>query len=180
MTQEASAFLGLGLEYGTVRICDSDPRWPRAFEHLAARAQAALGAMTVAVEHVGSTAVPGLAAKPILDIAVALSPHAKTKDVVAALEPLGYIYRGDKGDQGGLLFVLEDRPAHRIAHLHAVRHDDAQWHRWMSFRDLLRTDPTARADYERLKRELAHQHPHNRQAYTTGKTSFVTTPRATN
>ncbi|QXJ24238.1 GrpB family protein [Actinomadura graeca] len=165
----------MGLGYGKVRICDSDPRWPQAFEQLAAELQAALGTTAVAIEHIGSTAVPGLAAKPILDIAVALIPRTETKEVIAALEPLGYIYRGDKRDQGGLLFVLEDRPLRRIAHIHAVDHDDAQWRRWLFFRDLLRTDPATCAGYDRLKRELAHRHAHNRQAYTTAKTSFVTT-----
>jgi GrpB-like predicted nucleotidyltransferase (UPF0157 family) len=110
----------LGLTYGQVRLVPSDPRWPAAFQRLAAELRAALGDLATAVEHVGSTAVPGLAAKPILDLVVGLAPGTNPDRVTATLAPLGYQFRGDKGDQGGLLLVLEDRPAHRVAHLHLV------------------------------------------------------------
>jgi GrpB protein len=66
----------LGLAYGRVRLVDSDPRWPGAFRRLAAELRATLGELAVAVEHIGSTAVPGLAAKPILDVAIGLAPGA--------------------------------------------------------------------------------------------------------
>src|SRR5574341_567856 len=107
----------LGLARGTVRLVNGDPGWPGAFQRLAARLRPALGPLAVAIEHVGSTAVPGLAAKPILDIAVGLAPDADPGQFVARLAPLGWIFRGDNADSG-LLFVLEDRPAHRVAHLH--------------------------------------------------------------
>ncbi len=163
----------LGLTYGQVRLVDGDPGWPGAFERLAAELRSALGELAVAVEHVGSTAVPGLVAKPILDLAVGLAPAADPDHVILALERLGYEFRGDKGDTGGLLFVLEDRPAHRIAHLHVVPHGDAQWCRYLAFRELLRTDPQARAAYADLKRNLADQYAGNRQAYTAAKDAFV-------
>ena len=105
----------LGLTYGQVRLVDSDPGWPAAMERLVAELRGALGERAVAVEHVGSTAVPGLVAKPILDLAVGLAPTTDPDQAVPAIERLGYQFRGDKGDSGGLLFVLEDRPAHRIA-----------------------------------------------------------------
>jgi GrpB-like predicted nucleotidyltransferase (UPF0157 family) len=164
---------GLGLDYGKVQLCDSDPHWPDSFEWLAEGLRTALGVLAVAVEHVGSTSVPGLAAKPILDVAVGLAPQVGTEDVVSALETAGYIFRGDKGEHGGLLFVLENRPAHRVAHVHVVAHGDAQWCRWLSFRDLLRADPTIRAEYDKLKRELADRHRDDRQAYTAAKTAFI-------
>jgi GrpB-like predicted nucleotidyltransferase (UPF0157 family) len=163
----------LGLTYGQVRLVDSDPGWPRAFELLAAELRAALGELSVAVEHVGSTAVPGLVAKPILDLAVGLAPAADPDRVVRAIERLGYEYRGDKGDTGGLLFVLEDRPAHRIAHLHVVPHGGERWRRYLAFRDRLRTDPDARAAYSEVKRRLGEQFEGDRQAYTAGKAAFV-------
>ncbi|WUH99302.1 GrpB family protein [Spirillospora sp. NBC_00431] len=173
VAEEAAAY-GLGLFQGQVRLRESDPRWGEAFSRLADALGMALGAKAVSIEHVGSTSVPGLCAKPILDMAVALASDAVTEDVVAALEPLGYVYRGDKGDDGGLLFVLEDRPGRRVAHVHAVQKGDGQWDRWLIFRDLLRNDARARADYDRLKRELAARHPRDRRAYTLDKTSFVT------
>jgi GrpB protein len=87
----------LGLTYGQVRLVDSDPGWPRAFEALAAELRSALGEPAVAIEHVGSTAVAGLLAKPILDPAVGLAPDAEPDRVISAIERLGFVFRGDKG-----------------------------------------------------------------------------------
>jgi GrpB-like predicted nucleotidyltransferase (UPF0157 family) len=125
------------------------------------------------VEHVGSTAVPGLAAKPILDVVVGLAPGADPDRVIAALEPLGYQFRGDKGTEGGVLLVLEDRPAHRVAHLHLVGHGDAQWRRYLALRDRLRGDPATRAAYARLKERLAARFSGDRRAYTAAKAAFI-------
>lgn len=164
---------GLGLARGTVRLVDGDPGWPGAFERLAARLRPALGPLAAAIEHVGSTAVPGLAAKPILDIAVGLVPDADPGQLVARLAPLGWIFRGDNADSG-LLFVLEDRPAHRVAHLHMVGYRDPRWHRYLRFRDRLRTDPAARAAYAELKLGLAERFADDRRAYTAAKDAFIT------
>jgi GrpB-like predicted nucleotidyltransferase (UPF0157 family) len=165
--------VALGLPYGHVRLVDSDPGWPRAFERLASELGAALGEAAVAVEHVGSTAVPGLVAKPILDLAVGLAPAADPGRVISAIEGVGYRFRGDKADTGGLLFVLEDRPAHRIAHLHAVPHGGERWRQYLAFRDRLRKDPDARAAYAAVKRRLGEQFAGDRRAYTAGKAAFV-------
>ena len=117
----------LGLTKGRVELAESDPGWPVEAQRLADPLRAALGDDAVDVQHVGSTAVPGLAAKPILDLAVALAPGVVTEDVVRRLERLGYEYRGDAGAEGGLVFVLNDRPLHRIAHVHAIHAGDGQW-----------------------------------------------------
>jgi GrpB-like predicted nucleotidyltransferase (UPF0157 family) len=164
---------GLGLTYGQVRLVDSDPGWPRASEQLAAELRTALGELAVAVEHVGSTAVPGLVAKPILDLAVGLAPATDPDRVIPAMERLGYEFRGDKGDTGGLLFVLEDRPTHRIAHVHVVPHGGEKWRQYLAFRDRLRIDPDARVAYAELKRSLGEQFVSDRQAYTAGKAAFI-------
>jgi GrpB-like predicted nucleotidyltransferase (UPF0157 family) len=164
---------GLGVPYGQVRLADSDPAWPAAFQRLAVRLRAALGVLAIAIEHVGSTAVPGLAAKPILDIAIGLAPAADPDRAIAALQSLGYLFVGDKGDEGGLVLVLEDRPAHRIAHLHVVGYGDAQWHRYLALRDRLRNDPTARVAYAQLKRGLAAKFAGDRPAYTAAKAAFI-------
>lgn len=115
-----------------------------AFIRVAAPLRDGLGRLAVAVEHIGSTAVLGLVAKPILDVAVGLDERAELGAVKAVFESLGYRFRGDKGDDGGLLFVLEDRPAHRIAHVHVVGFGDRRWRRYLTFRDRLRADERAR------------------------------------
>jgi len=164
---------GLGLDYGEVELAHTDPRWPDAFEHLSGRLRAALGPAAVAIEHVGSTAVPGLLAKPILDIAVGLVANADPHDVVESFVACGLEYRGDNGDDGGRLFVLNARPLHRVAHVHVVDYGDLRWTRYLALRDRLRRDPDARTRYEEVKRELASEFPSDRRSYTAGKAAFI-------
>lgn len=167
------ALEGLGLDHGDVAIVCSDPRWPGAFERIAEQIRSVLGDALDAVEHVGSTAVPGLVAKPILDIAVGLAPNTHLGGVIAALERWGFEYRGDNGDEGGHLFVLDARPHHRVAHVHVVERGDRCWRLYLTFRDRLRTDPVARDSYADVKRELAGRFPHDRRSYTASKAEFI-------
>jgi GrpB-like predicted nucleotidyltransferase (UPF0157 family) len=163
----------LGLESGKVELVATDPRWLAEGERRVESIRRALGANAVAVEHIGSTAVPGLLAKAILDLAVRLAPDSRRDEVMRQLEAIGYSFSGDAGREGGLIFVLEDRSLHRIAHLHVIAHDDDQWHRWLRVRDRLRSDPGARAAYASLKRELARRFADDRPAYTAGKDAFL-------
>ncbi|MDX6742750.1 GrpB family protein [Actinocorallia sp. A-T 12471] len=167
----------LGLRHGTVKVVPSDPRWPHTYARLAADLTAALGDLASDLEHVGSTSVPGLPAKPIIDIAALLAPDAAPAAVAEAVAPLGYGYRGDTKDQGGLLFVLEpaETPDLALAHLHGIPPGDPQWTRYLELRDLLRSNPAARDAYSRLKHDLATRHTNNRTAYTNAKSTFITT-----
>lgn len=164
---------GLGLDYGTVGLAVARPEWRQLAERLANVIRDTLGASTASVEHIGSSAVPGLAAKPILDLAIGVAPHVPLEPLRHALEDLGYQFRGDAGDQGGLVFVLEDRPKRRVVHLHVVDHDGPQWRRYLTFRDLLLTNADARDRYERMKSDLAEKFPQDRKAYTAAKESLV-------
>jgi GrpB-like predicted nucleotidyltransferase (UPF0157 family) len=163
----------LGLAYGKVRLVDGDPGWPGAFERLSDALRLALGSRVSQIEHVGSTAVPGLTSKPILDVAIGLTVTTDPTQVIMILEPLGWIYRGDKGD-AGLLLVLEDRPAHRVAHAHVVRYRDTRWRQYLAFRERLRRDPVARDAYAELKLHLAQRFADDRRAYTAAKDDFIT------
>ena len=162
----------LGLEYGTVSLTEARPEWGAIAGRLAERIRAALGGSALGVEHVGSTAVPGLATKPIVDLAVGMN-EVCPEVVSEPLARLGFIYRGDAREQGGLVFVLEDRPRHRVAHVHAVQYGGPQWERYIVFRDLLRGDASARAAYARTKTELARRFPNDRKAYQTAKDAIV-------
>jgi GrpB-like predicted nucleotidyltransferase (UPF0157 family) len=163
---------GLGLDYGTVRLTEARVEWGLVAQRLARRIGAAIDESASQIEHIGSTAVPGLACKPIVDLAVGVR-HPRAESLRAPLEGLGYIYRGDAGERGGLVFVLETRPRHRVAHVHVVRYGGEQWTRYLAFRDLLLADPTARDAYARLKHDLARAFPDNRVAYTDGKEQLV-------
>lgn len=166
---------GLGLEHGIVRLERSRVEWASLARDLAGEAARGLGADAIRVEHIGSTAVPGLLAKPIVDIAVGVGRGADHEAVCRRLETLGWIYRGDAGEEGGHVFILERGSGIRIAHLHVVEHEGAQWRRYLALRDRLQKDPAARAAYEQAKLALIEEHgtDNSKRAYTSGKTAIL-------
>ena len=161
----------LGLPSGTVVVVPYDPAWPALFAAEAARIRDALGAsLPAAVEHMGSTAVPGLAAKPVLDLLIGYPPDAAVAPYVAALVRAGYVHRGEQGIPGREYFRLG---APRTHHVHVAVQGGSFWQEHLAFRDALRAEPALRDAYAALKRELARRHPHDRERYTEGKTAFV-------
>jgi len=165
----------IGLQRGTVRVVEYDPRWAFEFEAEAQRVAAVLSSRDlppVEFEHVGSTAVPGLAAKPIIDFMVGLAPGADRRVFIEAFVAAGYELRGPQGVPERELLVLgpESRRTH---HLNLVEFDGAFWRDHLAFRERLRNDAELRAEYSALKRLLADRHPLERAAYTNGKASFI-------
>ncbi|MHB8572016.1 MAG: GNAT family N-acetyltransferase [Candidatus Dormibacteria bacterium] len=156
-----------------VVVVDHDPGWKDRFEEEAARIRGVLGP-AAQLEHVGSTAVPGLAAKPVIDILAGLTSMGEAPAVVRALEAAGWVYAPEFEDEfpERRLFGRIDR-GRRTHHLHLVETGGGFWHRHLRFRDWLRGSPEARRDYAALKRALAVQHADDRPAYTGGKTEFV-------
>lgn len=163
----------LGLASGTVVLAPHDPAWAGAFADEAGRIRAALDARPAEVAHVGSTAVPGLSAKPILDLMVGVAPDRDVAAYVAPLQAIGYAYRGEHGLPGRHYFVRDDASGRRTHHLHLVATDGAIWRAHLAFRDALRASPERRAAYEALKRDLATRHVGERLAYTEGKAAFI-------
>lgn len=168
-----SDWIGLGLDYGTVGLSVARAEWLAVAERLADGIREALAESAVSVEHVGSTAVPGLAAKPIIDLAAGVADHVPSEAARQSLEALGYEFRGNAEDDGGLVFVLSDRPQHRVAHVHVVDYGGPQWHRYLAFRDLLLRDEAARSVYERTKTDLAARFANDRKSYQAGKEEVV-------
>ena len=161
----------LGLESGTVRVVPYDPAWPALFAAESARLTAALGArLPLALEHMGSTAVPGLAAKPVLDLLGGYAPGAPVTEYVAALVRAGYVHRGEQGIPGREFFR---RGEPRAYHLHVVADGSTVWREQLAFRDALRRDPVLRVAYAELKLSLARRFPRDRESYIDGKGDFV-------
>jgi GrpB-like predicted nucleotidyltransferase (UPF0157 family) len=163
----------IGLERGTVRVVPSDDEWPAAFAQERHRLFTRIGHLVLDIQHVGSTAVPGLAAKPIIDIAVAVASPADMQRCRPLLVELGYLDRGDAGRKGGYVFVRERAPEVRTHHLHMVTIDDPQWANYLRFRDGLRGDVALRAEYASLKRKLQERFAGDRQGDTAAKDAFV-------
>ena len=130
-----------------------------------------LGSLGSRIEHVGSTSVPGLPAKPIIDMDVVIESADQLEDVAARLTEIGYEGRGDLGVTGRYAFKSPaGLPDH---HLYVCARDNAELHRHLAFRDYLRSHHAEAVAYGRLKQSLAEAHPFDREAYTEGKTHWI-------
>jgi GrpB-like predicted nucleotidyltransferase (UPF0157 family) len=165
------------LEKAEIVLVDYDPGWPARFEQERARIVGALGDRARTVEHVGSTSVPGLAAKPIIDICLTVDDSADEPSFVPALEEAGYALRIREPDwfEHRLL-----RTPERDVHLHVFTVGCEEVTRMVAFRDHLRTDDADRALYESTKHELARRNWPTGQHYADAKTAVVAAimPRA--
>jgi len=159
-----------GLAHGTVQLAEWTPRWAELFAAEAARLRAALGDLALDVEHYGSTSVPGLVAKPLLDILVGGAEATDPAPYIAALSPLGYDYSAHAGVPEHLVFGRGTARTHLV---HVVRYGGETWRKALAFRDALRTDPGLRDDYAALKRQLAERHGFERSRYTAAKSAFI-------
>ncbi len=163
----------LGLQPGRVQLRVHDQRWAGLYQQIATHLTGAVDDLGAAVEHIGSTAVPGLAAKPILDIAVGAIAPIDTDVYVARLEDVGFAFQTDLGLDGGLLFFATTDSGRVVAHLHVVDIDDFQWRWYLAFRDVLRSDQDLRADYELVKQQSATTHADDREKYTQAKSDWI-------
>jgi GrpB-like predicted nucleotidyltransferase (UPF0157 family) len=160
-----------------LKIVPYDPEWPSAFSAERGRIAAALGALTLRIDHNGSTSVPGLAAKPIIDIRVSVRQLQPIETYATPLTQLGYVHVPHPDDSFCPFF---HRPAEwpHTHHVHVVESGGAEERRALAFRDYLREHPEVAHEYEGLKRGLASQHIgadfSSRQAYADAKTVFVT------
>lgn len=130
----------LGLNRYIAKLLPHDPSWLTYGQAQCTELKQALEDRVIDVQHVGSTAVPDLPAKPIIDIAVGLQGKADISEVIARLKNLNYLYHGDTGESGGYFFVKETSPDIRSIHLHAVDYDGRQWKNYLLFRDTLRIE----------------------------------------
>ncbi|HWT04209.1 MAG TPA: GrpB family protein [Xanthomonadales bacterium] len=154
-----------------VVVVPYDPAWPATFALLRDRIAPVLGELAVGIEHVGSTAVPGLDAKPIIDVDVVIRHADDLPAVAARLQTLGYTQLGDLGIIGREAFrATADLPRH---HLYVCAAGDATLQAHLSLRDALRADDDLACHYASLKRDLAERHRDDRDAYSEGKSAFV-------
>ncbi|MFH1616122.1 MAG: GrpB family protein [Planctomycetota bacterium] len=161
-----------------VAIVPYNPEWPKLFEDEANSLRAKLPkSIIIRIEHFGSTAVPGLAAKPIIDMLVEVSSLEETKkQVVPILESQGYDYfwRPELFDGPPVYawFIKRDSQGKRTHHIHMIEADSKLWNR-LYFRDYLCRFPEEARRYNKLKRALAEKYPNDRVTYTKGKTDFI-------
>lgn len=159
-----------------VELHPYDPAWPAMYDAEAERLAEALPAgLALRMEHFGSTAVPGLIAKPVIDILVAVTDIEEAREAaVAPLEAMGYAFWADNPRRDRLFFVkgLPPRAIRRTHHVHMMELSPEFW-RLLLIRDRLREDPEEAARYAALKRELAAKHREDREAYTEAKAGYM-------
>jgi GrpB-like predicted nucleotidyltransferase (UPF0157 family) len=154
-----------------VVVVPYDPDWPDAFASIRSSLTDALGESAVAIEHVGSTSVPGLAAKPVIDIDIVIAHEAGLPLVTSKLATIGYRYEGERGVAGRHAFRPPDGlPKH---HLYVCAVGNSELERHLAFRDHLRANRSDALAYANLKRELADRFGTDREGYSQAKTTFV-------
>lgn len=155
-----------------VRVVAYDPAWPDRFAGERRVLETTLGAwITGGVHHVGSTAVPGLAAKPTVDIMVGVESLEAARPCIALLASIGYRYWPYRPEV--MHWFCKPSLSQRLYHLHVMEHGGTEWRRRFAFRDFLRDHPETAAEYAALKRALAARYEHDREAYTDAKGEFV-------
>jgi GrpB-like predicted nucleotidyltransferase (UPF0157 family) len=163
----------------SVVIVPYDPAWPSTFLELRATLAHALGDVALDILHVGSTAVPGLPAKPTIDIDVVIAGEERLPITIDRLARVGYSFEGDLGVAGR--YAFRPPPPYDIHHhhLYVCARDNDELKRHVAFRDYLRSDREASKAYASLKWAAAEEHRNDRTAYNDAKTAFVTSALAT-
>ena len=150
-----------------------DERWTQDFEAIASEIRNVLGELALAIEHVGSTAVLGLSAKPIIDIDVVIRDYAALDAVVCALKTIGYHHEGDLGIPGREAFRYEGKEHLQKHHLYVCPQDSPELKRHIAFRDYLRAHPDAVHAYSHIKEEGAALYPYDIEGYIANKSPFI-------
>jgi GrpB-like predicted nucleotidyltransferase (UPF0157 family) len=160
-----------------IRLVPPDPSWPARFELERARLAEAIGEWVEGgIHHVGSTAVAGLEAKPIIDILVGIHDLESARGCFGPLGDLGYFYAPYLPEE--MHWFCKPDPARRTHHLHLVPVESPRFRDELAFRDRLRVDPRLAAEYAALKHQLAERYPDDREAYTEAKDAFIRTALA--
>ncbi|BDT69732.1 dephospho-CoA kinase [Comamonadaceae bacterium OS-1] len=171
MTEQESLLAAIQEE---VRLHSYDPSWPHAFAAERGRLASLLPGTFQDIAHIGSTAVPGMPAKPIIDLLAGVESMAVAKSIAEPICQSGYTtsaeFNASRQDRQWFMRWAE---GHRTHHLHVVVHGGEAWHTHLAFRDALRSDAALAARYAALKSELATRHTTDREAYTDAKAEFI-------
>ncbi len=160
----------LGLKRGTVKLVPYHKRWASAFQREKKRLLASVGDLVVEVRHIGSTAVPGLHAKPIIDMSAGIRNMKDAGKLVKPLAKLGYNFYKKFGQQ--VLFA-KGPDAKRTHYLHVMKWNGAKWKSDRLFREFLVRNPARAKAYAALKKKLAKRYPDDREKYSAGKKAFI-------
>lgn len=164
----------LGLKRGVVELCDHGKAWEQNAAQTIEKLKVIFGNVATDIQHVGSTSIVNIKAKPIIDIAVAVSDFDEVIKLIPALEESGFMYR-QHNVEDDMLFVCGDQNADiRTHHVHVVKSGSKGWYDYINFRNYLNAKPEVAKEYEAFKLRLMSEHQTDRLAYTEGKAEFIT------
>lgn len=163
----------IGLKRGVVKLSKYNPKWKTLFEEESALIFSAVEDFIVDIQHIGSTAIPNIVAKPIIDILAAINSLSNIAIIIEPLKTIGYIYRGEQGIPDRHLFVKGGED-YRTHHLHVVEKEHSEWPKHILFRDYLIKHPQEAQEYSKLKQDLLKKYELNREKYTESKSDFIT------
>lgn len=156
----------------SIELADYDASWPLRFADERALLRDVLAPWLAGeIEHIGSTAVPGLVAKPVIDLMAPVRSLQDSREAIAAAAAAGYVHFPYRAES--MHWFCKPSPAFRTHHLHLVPMDSVLWRQRLAFRDALRRDFALATEYAALKRRLAADHRFDREAYTDGKSPFI-------
>ena len=156
-----------------VIVLPYDAAWKTAFEAIKSELESAVGDLVIGIEHVGSTSVEGLSAKPCIDIDVVIEDYGVFEEVVRRLADIGYIHEGDLGIPDREAFCYSDKPHLMTHHLYVCPRYSRELHRHITFRDYLRSHPEAVKQYGAVKEECAQLFPDDIEGYIAHKTPCI-------
>ena len=156
-----------------VIVLPYDRAWKAAFEAIKSELESAVGDLVIGIEHMGSTSVEGLSAKPCIDIDVVIEDYGVFEEVVRRLAEIGYIHEGDLGIPDREAFCYSDKPHLMTHHLYVCLRYSRELHRHITFRDYLRSHPDAVKQYGAVKEEGARLFPNDIEGYIAHKTPCI-------
>lgn len=156
-----------------IEVVEHDPKWKLQFEAEAENIALVLGDLVVALHHIGSTAIPGIFAKPIIDMLLEVDQIDALDENTPEMEELGYEAKGEYGIPGRRYFRKNDAAGERTHQVHAYQVGSTEIGRHLAFRDYMVAHPEAAGMYSELKRKLARKYPHDIEGYIDGKDPFI-------
>lgn len=163
----------MGLKRGTVRLVPHSRRWTSLFEREKRRLLAVLKGSVIDIQHIGSTSIPGIPAKPIIDILIGIRSMKDSKKFIKRMRALGYEWRPKFGGEHIQLLFVKGKESNRTHYLHLMKYGGSLWKNDLLFRDYLRTHKNRSMEYAALKIRLATRHADDRATYTKSKARFI-------
>ncbi len=163
----------IGLKRGTVKLLPFNKNWAKSFEKEKKHLTSKLKDLVVDIQHIGSTSIPGMTAKPIVDIAIGVKTMKGSKKFIKILESAGYKFINHFGNLNTHLFFVKGEESNRTHYIHLIKYQGKIWQHNMFFRDYLSKNKSAAKKYINLKQKLAVQFVDKRKLYTAAKGNFI-------